>query len=259
MSNLAPVGGLLGLTALVTVFYQLVFFFIAYGLQFDKVTDLAGGSNFVILAAITYGLGAVPLGPSQQQMAITSLVIVWGVRLSGFLLYRILVINEDHRFDGIRDSFFKFLFFWVFQMLWVWVVSLPVTFINSLPTLSSKGMLQAGDYAGIVLAAAGLLIETAADQTKFDFKQVCVESDGCGACVCVCIVVGVCVCVSVWFDPLSLLPGYPPGPGKPRQVVQRACMGVVPPPQLLRRDPLLVRGRRRVVTHCCPLLSFSRA
>jgi steroid 5-alpha reductase family enzyme len=183
-TDLTSVGGLLGLSAIVTVVYQLFFFFIAYGLQFDKVTDLAGGSNFVILASITYGLGAAQLGPSQQQMAITALVIVWGVRLSGFLLYRILVINEDHRFDGIRDSFFKFLFFWVFQMLWVWVVSLPVTFVNSLPTVSPNGTLVAGDYAGIVLAAIGLCIETAADQTKFDFKQVRVAFPSGGTRTC---------------------------------------------------------------------------
>ena len=45
--------------------------------------------------------------------------MLWGVRLSGFLLFRIIKTGKDDRFDDKRDKFFPFLGFWVFQMLWV--------------------------------------------------------------------------------------------------------------------------------------------
>ena len=44
----------LAITLLVTIAYQLFFFSIAFSLKFDKLTDFAGGTNFVLLAIITY-------------------------------------------------------------------------------------------------------------------------------------------------------------------------------------------------------------
>ncbi|OMO94941.1 hypothetical protein COLO4_16136 [Corchorus olitorius] len=43
----------LALTAIVTVGYQLFFFIITALLKFDKVTDFAGSTNFVIIAVLT--------------------------------------------------------------------------------------------------------------------------------------------------------------------------------------------------------------
>ena len=160
---------LLLLTAIVTISYQLIFFFIAAYFKFDKVTDLAGGTNFVILSLMTFSLGAIEYPIiSAQQYAMTVLVTVWGIRLSAFLFYRIMLIAEDHRFDDMRDDPFKFIYFWVFQMMWVWIVSLPLTYINSIQF--DHYNLNYVDIIGIVCASIGLLIETVADQTKFNFK-----------------------------------------------------------------------------------------
>jgi steroid 5-alpha reductase family enzyme len=160
---------LLLLTAIVTIAYQLFFFFIAAYFKFDKVTDLAGGTNFVVLSLMTFSLGAVEYPIiSGQQYAMTVLVTLWGIRLSAFLFYRIMMIAEDHRFDGMRDDPFKFIYFWVFQMAWVWVVSLPLTFINSISFADKT--LNYVDIIGIVFACVGLAIESYADQSKFDFK-----------------------------------------------------------------------------------------
>ncbi|KAK6921315.1 Protein of unknown function DUF1295 [Dillenia turbinata] len=43
----------LALTAIVTVGYQFIFFIITALLKFDKVTDFAGSTNFVIIAVLT--------------------------------------------------------------------------------------------------------------------------------------------------------------------------------------------------------------
>jgi steroid 5-alpha reductase family enzyme len=82
----------------------------------DKVTDLAGGSNFVALSIITWMSGG---NLSSLHCAINALVLIWGIRLSGYLFYRIIKIDEDKRFDGTRENPLKFLGFWIFQMIWV--------------------------------------------------------------------------------------------------------------------------------------------
>ena len=100
-------------------------------------------------------------------------VIAWGIRLSGFLLFRILKTGKDDRFDDKRDNFFKFLGFWLFQMVWVWTVSLPVTILNS-PNVSYEPMgggrtsyfNASTDIIGVILFAIGFAIEAVADVQK---------------------------------------------------------------------------------------------
>ncbi len=164
------------LTGVITVAYQLFFFFIAAYYKFDKVTDLAGGSNFVIIAIVIFVIYNSP-DPNQRPLANTLLVLLWGVRLSAFLLYRVLKFENDGRFDGTRESFWKFLAFWVFQMFWVWVVSLPLTYLNSAGRSASDD-LNAGDIIGMIMASGGLLIETYADNSKLNFKYVFVCLSG---------------------------------------------------------------------------------
>eukprot|EP01035_Chromulina_nebulosa_P041842 gene41842-56659_t len=157
-------GEALGITLGVTIVYQLLFFFIAAYFKFDIVTDLAGGSNFVVLAVLIFLLNCIPV-PSSRQWANTVLVILWGIRLSGFLLYRVLAFTKDNRFDDIRENFFKFLFFWIFQMVWVWVVSLPLTYLNSIND-SARPTLDSADIVGITMASLGLVIEAWLDPVK---------------------------------------------------------------------------------------------
>ena len=165
-----------GLCAVVTVGYQLFFYAIAATLKFDKVTDLAGGSNFVVLNVLTMLLSSTSF---PAQVAVNALVIAWGCRLSLFLFYRIIMIGEDNRFDTMREDPIKFLGFWIFQMLWVYIVSLPYIFLNGCN--GEEGELSVGEIILIALSSIGLVIESIADQSKFNFKQAkktdwCAES-----------------------------------------------------------------------------------
>ncbi|XP_067652616.1 uncharacterized protein [Haliotis asinina] len=158
----------LAICAIVTVAMQFSFFLIACTCKFDKVTDFAGGTNFVVLAVLTFFLAETY---STRQIIITVFVVVWGLRLSGYLLYRIIKIGEDNRFDDKRENCLKFAGFWVFQAVWVFTVSLPVIFINAPASAVKSIYLTPQDIVGIVFFAIGLLSETFADFQKFGFRN----------------------------------------------------------------------------------------
>ncbi|KII85769.1 hypothetical protein PLICRDRAFT_165186 [Plicaturopsis crispa FD-325 SS-3] len=164
----------LAITLLVTVGYQLLGFAIAWAFQFDKITDFTGGSNFFILALLTLIMGNTFY---TRNIVASVFVMVWAARLAGFLLYRVLKTGSDTRFDDIRSHFFKFLGFWIGQIVWVWTVSLPLTILNSpsVSELRSGGSNPAfgtsRDIAGIVLWVVGWIIESTADIEKFRYKS----------------------------------------------------------------------------------------
>ncbi|XP_042499627.1 uncharacterized protein C594.04c-like isoform X5 [Macadamia integrifolia] len=155
----------LALTAIITVGYQLFFFVVTALLQFDKVTDFAGSTNFIILAILTLVLKGTW---HFRQVILTLLVVIWGLRLALFLLMRILQWGEDRRFDEMRSNLWKLAVFWTFQAVWVWTVSLPVTVVNSSDRNPS---LQAEDIIGWIIWIIGFTVEATADQQKLLFKN----------------------------------------------------------------------------------------
>ena len=143
---------------------QAVFFAFAATLKTDKVTDLSYSLTFVILAAMLWTRSGETGNPAA--LALAAMVIVWGVRLASYLFRRILHMQRDARFDGIREHFWPFFKFWFFQGLAVWMIMLPVTLWFRAP-----GAWSLFSAAGLIVWAAGLIIETVADAQKFAHKR----------------------------------------------------------------------------------------
>jgi steroid 5-alpha reductase family enzyme len=156
----------LALTSGVTAGYQFIFFVLTYVLRIDTATDFAGTSNFLVLALLTFSTGKQF---TFRKLVVTALVCVWALRLSGFLLYRILLWGEDRRLDTMRGNLPKLALFWTFQALWVWTVSLPVSVLNS---SARDPALGAPDYIGWALFVAGMVLESAADFQKLHFRKM---------------------------------------------------------------------------------------
>ncbi|KAJ3697729.1 hypothetical protein LUZ61_001434 [Rhynchospora tenuis] len=155
----------LALTAIVTVGYQLLFFIITALLRFDKVTDFAGSTNFIIIAILTLVLKGTW---HFRQIVLTVLVVIWGLRLAIFLLMRILQWGEDRRFDEMRDNLAKLAVFWIFQAVWVWAVSLPLTIVNA---SDHDPSFKPQDVIGWIMWLIGIIAEATSDQQKLAFKN----------------------------------------------------------------------------------------
>lgn len=158
---------LLWTTLAISLGIQAAFFALAASLRTDKVTDLSYGLTFVTLAVLLLVRGESPAAPA---IGLALAVVVWGARLAGYLFYRILHMGRDARFDGVRERFLSFLTFWTFQGLTVWVVMLPVIlWFGRMDPRAARWTPWAA--AGLVVWAAGLVIETVADAQKFRFKR----------------------------------------------------------------------------------------
>ncbi|KZV91988.1 DUF1295-domain-containing protein [Exidia glandulosa HHB12029] len=164
----------LAITLLFTIGYQLTGFAIAWTCQFDKITDLTGGTNFFFVALFT--LLAGHRTDDARSLVASLLVMAWAVRIAGFLFTRVMIVGSDSRFNEIRAGFFSFMGFWIAQIIWVWVVSLPVIILNSPAAAANDGHAHPSfgtgrDIAGIIIWALGLVIETVADAHKFRWRQ----------------------------------------------------------------------------------------
>lgn len=156
------------LCLLVTLGMQLSFFFIAYAFKFDKVTDFAGGMNFTVLALIClfYDDGLMPA--TTRERVIAAGVCVSRTELALILLGRVLKRGHDARFDEMREKFFSFLAFWVFQIMWVYTVS--TTFMYLRHARVADVPLDARDYVGWAIFSFGFLVQLVSDAQKMRFR-----------------------------------------------------------------------------------------
>jgi steroid 5-alpha reductase family enzyme len=139
------------------------FFAVAAARRTDVVTDLSYSLTFALLAIVLLFTGA----REPVQLVASLLVVVWAVRLGGYLFRRILRMKVDHRFDGIREEPLRFARFWLLQAITVAVVMLPVSYLLDRAHPSAFG---AWAVVGGAVWLVGLLIEAVADAQKSAFK-----------------------------------------------------------------------------------------
>lgn len=78
--------------------------------------------------------------------------------------------GKDARFDEIRQNFWYFLGFWVWQILWVYVVSASFLFINAQAVAAAGTPLGGWDWAGWALFVLGFGLQARADLVKNAFR-----------------------------------------------------------------------------------------
>ncbi len=145
---------------------QVLFFIYAALRKTDKVTDLSYGLTFIFSSLFALYLGYEYI--SVYKWVLTSLIVLWGLRISIYLFVRILKTKTDKRFDGIRESITKFGGFWILQAISIFVILLPTTYV-----LLYEGNTELNTFSiiGLFISLFGLTIETIADIQKYIFKN----------------------------------------------------------------------------------------
>mgnify|MGYP000945218611 CR=1 FL=1 len=148
---------------LVSLGINAVFFACAALLRTDKVTDLSYSLTFIVLAL--WSILRLPAEPTLWQVLLSGMVILWAVRLGGYLVYRIHAMGVDHRFDRMRSKPLVFARFWILQALTVVAVMLPFALGYDTARADSPWV-----WLGGAVWLAGLWLETVSDAVKYRFR-----------------------------------------------------------------------------------------
>ena len=134
----------------------------------ERFYDIAGGLTYLAVIGFSLWAGSQTEAPSLREIIISLLVVLWSLRLSFFLYFRIHRTGKDGRFDVLKTSPVRFLVPWTLQGLWVFLTMIVVIVINS--QAGSAPPLGIWDGIGLATWILGFGIEVVADQQKTAFN-----------------------------------------------------------------------------------------
>ena len=147
------------------IFHWLLFI-PAYIFKTEKFYDLTGSLSYITV--ILYVLISSNDGTSNfGNIILSSLIIIWTLRLGTFLFLRIKKAGEDKRFREIKKSFSWFFMAFTFSGMWVSICALC-----ALTGISNGIELTGATYIGILLFVIGFTLEIIADTQKTNFRKL---------------------------------------------------------------------------------------
>ena len=155
--------------ALFSVGFNLLMFIPAYLFRTDKLTDISYSLTFLAISAYALLKGDFHL----EKFVVFAMVSIWAIRLGGYLLIRIHKMGRDKRFDEMRSEFWSFFGFWFLQGVSVFIIIIPSAFFLLKKEVSFNSL----SFFGIFIWAIGLIIESIADNQKFQFKLKSVNTN----------------------------------------------------------------------------------
>lgn len=159
-----------GLSLLVALAYMTLIWLVSLARGDASIVDVFWGLGFVLLAAV-YLVSTD--GFVGRKILVTTLVAVWGVRLSLYILWRNWGKGEDHRYRAWRERagarFWWVSLFQVFllQGLLLWIISAPILAAHF---YDSPDRLTIVDLAGALVWGVGFLFEAVGDWQLARFK-----------------------------------------------------------------------------------------
>jgi steroid 5-alpha reductase family enzyme len=134
-----------------------------------SIIDPCWGVGFVVIAWLAFAIEGTG---RPRAILLVALATVWGLRLTGYLLWRNRGKGEDYRYRAMREKNGErfwivslFTVFWL-QAVIMWVVSFPLQYGQRADT-----PLSWLDALGVILFAIGLYFETVGDWQLAAFKS----------------------------------------------------------------------------------------
>ena len=135
----------------------------------ERYYDLTGGLTYLTVVGFSLWAGSQSEPPSPRELIVSLLVVIWSLRLSSFLYFRIHRTGRDGRFDQLKTSPIRFLVPWTLQGLWVFLTMIVVIVINT--QAGSATPLGIWDGIGLSIWILGFGIEIIADHQKTTFNK----------------------------------------------------------------------------------------
>jgi steroid 5-alpha reductase family enzyme len=160
---------LTSLGAVLALFF--VLWLVSLKLRDASIVDMVWGAGFVLIAWIAYFTGG---GAPSRRVLMTTMVTLWGLRLSGYLMRRNLGKGEDYRYQAMRRQhgerfpLVSLLQVFVLQAFVMWLVSMPVQAAQAAAQPITLGWL---DILGLCVWAVGLFFEAVGDAQLARFKS----------------------------------------------------------------------------------------
>ena len=152
------------------IFHWLLFI-PAFIFKTEKFYDLTGSLSYITI--ILYVLISSNNGISNfGNIILSSLIIIWTLRLGSFLFLRIKKAGENKRFREIKKSFSWFFMAFTVSGMWVSICALC-----ALTGISNGIELTGVTYIGILLFVIGFSLEIIADTQKTNFRKIMDNKD----------------------------------------------------------------------------------
>jgi steroid 5-alpha reductase family enzyme len=146
---------------------MLTVWLISLPLKDVSIVDIAWGLGFVLITWTTFLAGT----PSESDLLLPLLATVWGLRLSGYLVWRNIGKPEDYRYREMRNhrprSFpmRSLLTIFALQGVLMWIIALPLQTVHSSGNASFVLTL-----IGVLLWVTGFVFESVGDWQLARFK-----------------------------------------------------------------------------------------
>jgi len=158
------------LSALTLFAYMHIAFLVGILKKNNAVIDIFYGMGFVVVVWTSFILMGIF---SIRQIIITTLITIWGIRLSTYVTIRNWGRPEDYRYQAMRKRFGNKIIsksytkIYLFQGLIIFLVVFPALFVNA----STNPTITWLDFIGIFIWLLGFYFESIGDYQLYTFLK----------------------------------------------------------------------------------------
>lgn len=142
----------------------------SYIFQTEKFYDLTGSLTYITVLSFVVFIKQTAVHEilDLRSLLLYFCIMIWTVRLGGFLFWRVLKDGHDKRFKTILPSFSQLFMTWTLSAAWVFIQSL-----SALVALSALVQVEMGviGWIGLGLWIFGFGFQVLADYQKTKFKS----------------------------------------------------------------------------------------
>ncbi len=164
-------------TVLMIFVFTSFVFILSILMKRNDIADIAWGVGFILIAVFLIKEKRPSI--TDIEIVVYSLVVIWGLRLSLYLLSRTFRKQEDFRYRKWREAWGRWVYLRSFFQVYLlqgglmMVISAPMFVVFS----GEEGDLAPICYVGIMLWTTGFFFEVVGDWQKSQFKKTAKVGD----------------------------------------------------------------------------------